>query len=316
MKRFILILIVFLAVNCLQAQQKVTLKINHKLGNSDFEHEKGTSNNLNNVFSFTRLEYYISQIKLIHDSGKITTVPNRWILINAENSNIELLGNFSINQLEGITFSIGVEDSVNHLDPSDYPIFHPLAPKSPSMHWGWAAGYRFIALEGLTGSSMNNVFQIHALGDTNYFSQTVVIKDTISNGEILIQIDADYSKALENIVVDDNLIYHGEYAEAMALIKNFNNKVFSPTVVNINERINANSFSIYPNPSKGSTNIQFERPMQDVHYRVLNMLGSEISSGQLNYGNTNKLSIETKGIFLLQFFVMDQFIGSRKLIIQ
>jgi len=44
------------------------------------------------------------------------------------------------------------------------------APKSPPMHWGWAAGYRFRSFEGMTGASMTHrMAKIHAsLENRNY----------------------------------------------------------------------------------------------------------------------------------------------------
>ncbi len=155
------------------AQQNVKFNINHKLANSSFAFNQTTSNDLGDNFNFDRFEYYLSEIKLIHDGGQISSVANTWVLVDASQTTSIDLGSFPITSLEGIRFSVGVETPANHNDPSLYSGNHPLSPKSPSMHWGWAAGYRFAAIEGKTGTSMNQIWQIHALGDANYRTQTV-----------------------------------------------------------------------------------------------------------------------------------------------
>ncbi len=49
----------------------------------------------------------------------------------------------------GLRFLMGVEGLDNRIAPEDAPAQHPLAPKSPSMHWNWNAGYVFLRLDGL-----------------------------------------------------------------------------------------------------------------------------------------------------------------------
>ena len=77
-----------------------------------------------------------------------TAIPNKWVLVNASEATEVDLGSHDVTNVEAVHFHIGVDSSVNHSDPASYPMGHPLAPVFPSMHWGWAAGYRFVAIEG------------------------------------------------------------------------------------------------------------------------------------------------------------------------
>ncbi|HHG86155.1 MAG TPA: T9SS type A sorting domain-containing protein, partial [Bacteroidetes bacterium] len=164
----------------------------------------------------------------------------------------ELLGNFTFTSLEGIKFSVGVDSASNHLDPSSYAASHPLAPKSPSMHWGWSAGYRFVAMEGKGGSSLNQAFEIHALEDKNYFETTVMTSGSVTGQGITINIDADYAMAIRNIDVGAGVFNHGGNGEAKTLLENFRDYVFSPagTSVGISQEVDAtaNKLVISPNP--------------------------------------------------------------------
>ncbi len=181
------------------AQNDINLSIFHKLANEEFNLNQAANNNLEHDFKITRLEYYISEISLIHDGGTETLIEDLWILVNASSKTEVELGNYDINTVEKIVFHIGVDPAHNHLDPSTYEASHPLAPKAPSMHWGWTAGYRFVALEGHGGPALDQLVQLHGLDDKNYFTTEVVLDKTAENGILNIQLDADYTRALEDI---------------------------------------------------------------------------------------------------------------------
>lgn len=234
----------------LNAQNSVKLNINHKLGDVDFAMNQAAKNNMDHNFSITRLEYYISEITLIHDGGKETLIQDLWVLANASTKTEVNLGEYAISSLEKVRMHIGVDLAHNHLDPSSYESTHPLAPKFPSMHWGWTAGYRFVALEGYGGADLNQLVQLHGLGDGNYFATEVNVDLKADNNEVTINLDADYTKALENISVNSGVIVHGDNLQAKQCLENFRDFVFSPTkntssTIDISE---IKAFNIFPNP--------------------------------------------------------------------
>ena len=146
------------------AQVDVSIHMHQKLGDQPFGYNSVVQTAAGYYIKVTRLQYYISEVKLIHDGGQITPVTDQYFLVTPTVDSILELGNFDITSLEGIEYSLGVDAGHNHLDPASYPSSHPLAPKNPSMHWGWTAGYRFIALEGFAGATsgaVTNNFQIH-----------------------------------------------------------------------------------------------------------------------------------------------------------
>ena len=169
MKR-LFILLTLLNYGFLQilAQNEVVFNIHQKMGEQSFQFNVPVKNNLGNDFEFTRLQYYISEISIIHDGGQKTDVEDFWLLVSADQDVSASLGVFNIEEVEAIHFYIGVDPGHNHANPADYPTGHPLAPQNPSMHWGWASGYRFIALEGKGSENLNQVVQLHGLWDDNY----------------------------------------------------------------------------------------------------------------------------------------------------
>lgn len=305
-----------------QAQTDVYLKINHKLDGNNFAYNQTATSNGGlsgggSQYQLTRLEYYLGAITLTHDSGQTTLVPNKWLLINGTDTTNELLGNFNITNLQSISFGIGVESFFNHADPNTYASTHPLAPKSPSMHWGWSAGYRFVALEGKVGTNFNQIFQIHALGDGNYHTQTHNVSGYMQNGALIIELDADYNEALNNITVNSNLLYHGEMGEAITTLSNFQTSVFSQTTVGLNEfRNDLVRFGISPNPSIGEIQLQVDQSFSNLSYQLLDLTGRIVQKGALENTSNYTLTIDHQGIYMINLFEDGTLVGSEKVIVQ
>lgn len=256
MKKILTLLVCVWASQALFAQKDVTLRIHHRLNSGAFAFGTVGTNNLGHDFKVDRLEYYISDIVLVHDGGIETPVAQKWILANAGTAQDELLGNFNITTLESIKFGVGVGPDVNHDDPSSWPSNHPLAPKNPSMHWGWTSGYRFVAMEGWAGANFAQMWQIHALGDNNYFTVEVTTAGFDMGNDLYIAIDGDYAKAIENIDVSTGPITHGDAGEARTLLINFSNLVFTPSsnLVGIEDHLSID-LKLFPNPSNGNSQL-------------------------------------------------------------
>ena len=303
MKRIINICLILLVSGHLSAQNTLRLAIDHKLDNSDFAFNTQQKNDLGNDYKLTRLEYYISGITITHDGGQTTAASSVYILANANSNDTFDLGSHNITSVEAINFSIGVDPSQNNADPSKWPSDHALAPKSPSMHWGWSAGYRFVALEGKSGSSLNRDMQIHALGNKNYFEQSIPVSASVVNGELVISLIADYNKALSNIDVSAGIFEHSDKAEAAECLRNFQLKVFT----NMNGEGNTLSvkeeqsfgLKIYPNPSNGSVRLALsDQRLTGGSVTVQNTLGEVVEESQL-IGNSSTLLIEQSGLYMI-----------------
>lgn len=231
------------------AQKEVYLKVNQYINNTPFNIGDGGINDLGNKFNISRLDYYISSIKLHHDNGLTTDVSNKYIFVSKGREVNELLGSYNINSLDSITFSIGVEETDNHADPALWPSNHPLAPKSPEMHWGWAAGYRFVAIEGKSGANLQFNYEVHALGDELYKPTTIITNGTDNNGAVIIAIDADYEQSFKGININKNVFQHGSSKEAVTLLGNYNNAVFTATEATSGvTKVSIGELKLYPNP--------------------------------------------------------------------
>lgn len=239
------------------AQVDVELNIEHRLNNSPFSFNSTSQAPGGYNFTVDRLQYYVSEISIIHDGGTYTSVENTWLLVDAgDDANFEL-GTFDITNIEGIAFYVGVDRDTNNADPSEHAIGHPLAPQNPSMHWGWQSGYRFVAMEGNAGPNAEYGYEIHALGNENYNRVQVTTSASTSNGVSEITIYANYAEALRNVDISSGLILHATTGGAVQFLNDFADFVFySEESLNVTESETTSGFEIYPNPSAGSSKVK------------------------------------------------------------
>lgn len=314
----------FLAQNWLFAQTPVQLHMHQKMGNQPFALQSTINAELGYPFRFTRMEYYLGKIDLIHDGGKVITI-DQYFLIKAQHDSIFDLGVQDINQLESIVFHIGVDSKKNHLDPTAYPLGHPLALQEPSMHWGWQAGYRFIAAEGVTsndgGTSFTDVFEVHTLDDANYKTVSLNLQGVKKNNQLEIHIDADYQKVLNWLDVTGGYFSHSGTGASSTIAINMQQVVFSPTslISGTPEPGVIGSFTLSPNPAIGIPELNFTFPdMDQVTCKIFSSAGQLIQTKELQSTYQGKLPVSnlSPGLYTVQFRNKKQLLAETKFVIQ
>jgi hypothetical protein len=321
MKKVFFILVAIATTLNAIAQKNVILTIKHKLGANPFSFSQASQNNLMHDFKITRVDYYMSGFTIIHDGGMLMTVPAGKYILAKGNSNVQVsLGTLNVTNVEGIKFHIGVEAPTNNADPSQWLPPHPLASQSPSMHWGWASGYRFIALEGNAGPTFNTNFEMHGLGNANYFEQTVTVAGVNSGNDVTINLDADYNEALKGININAGPIDHGVNATDLTVLQNFRDFVFSAGTgfpVSVSSTIQDLGINIYPNPSTGNVYLNLNNANAKVSSISINdITGNTIQEIELGGKTSTNFQIATKGFYIVRIYNQKNIIANQKLIIE
>lgn len=168
--------------------------------------------------SFSRTSFYISNLQLTNTGGALVA-DSGYILVTAGNYKNIIAGAVPTGTYKSISFSLGVNASANHVDPSNYISGSPLAAQTPSMHFASnATGYIFMAAEGMVDSTYTNLspnksFSYHIGTDT--LLQTINLPDhsaapynaafTAAGGKVMtINIVADFSELVRNVNVPAN----------------------------------------------------------------------------------------------------------------
>ena len=294
---------------CATAQTQVNLHVHHKLDGPDFAFNQMGTTDQNTDFQLTRMEYYLSNITIIHDGNMQTPVSDSvMFLIGAEKTFKESLGSYNVTNVEGIKFSVGVDTPFNQSDPVDWPTGHPLAPRplpAKQMNWSWPAGYRFAAMEGYIGSNTANTFQIHSLENQYYYEQTVMVNGVQNGGEIDINIEAEIAKALNGIAIVDGanqgITEHGSSPVNIKLLENFRDHVFGPgSPLSVDDKVSKVQFKMFPNPTNGIVNIQYDNSLTgitDIH--VSDITGREVLRKNIVGLNAAQVELPESGMYMI-----------------
>jgi hypothetical protein len=117
--------------------------------------------------SLKRFAYLLGDFYLVkNDDTKVYLTDQYALIVPSSNQNSYVLKDIFMGDYKAIGFSLGLDSAVNQGNPNQYATDHPLSPINNSMHWSWAGGYIFTALEGnLSGTTDNFVF--HLAGSEN-----------------------------------------------------------------------------------------------------------------------------------------------------
>lgn len=131
-----------------------------------------------------------------------------------------------------MSIGIGVNNIVNHQDPTLFDPKHPLSYNlANTMHWGWAAGYIFMKMEGKsdqsgTGSGpLNHLFAFHTGNDQCYVRTPLLGKNfTITAGEtITLNLNVDiagfFTQPTDTIDLSVDSVTHATSVPDIALAK-------------------------------------------------------------------------------------------------
>ncbi|MFT5248177.1 MAG: hypothetical protein ACI943_002940 [Gammaproteobacteria bacterium] len=318
MKNCLLLIAVFIGVSTF-AQTNLSIDINHKLNGEDFAFFESGTNNLDQEFTADRLEYYLSKFEVTHDNGEVTEFEDVFALVDASGITSIDLGSFNGANIEMLSFSVGVDEANNHADPASWPSGHPLAPQFPSMHWGWAAGYRFLAMEGVE-SSQSQTFELHGLGDNNYFRVELPTEMTVESANTSITVRANTEEILYNISVDGGVISHGDIGAAKDALINMQERVFeiSTSPLGLTDAAAELKFNLFPNPTDGdfiqlnfdpASGESYRLEVSDVQGRIV------LQQNQLNQGLRIELGTLDKGVYLFNLISDRNVRSARKVIV-
>ncbi|MDX2280100.1 MAG: MbnP family protein [Saprospiraceae bacterium] len=331
MKKYLFFMAAFWTTAQLSAQttNQVVASFEHKAGSSELTLGQTVFELWNGKKAvLTRAEFYVSEVDLHRPDGSNLPLTDKYILVNALDIATKYdLGVWEVGSIHGATLHLGVPQSVNHLDPAAYPADHPLAPKNPSMHWGWTAGYRFMAIEGKVDNNNDGVpetdFQFHNLGDALYKTIELTGMANASNDTMHLRFTLDYSQLFKNIAMTGNLIQHGSAALNTKMMTNAatENFISLPLMVSTEEVIdNSLNVRVFPNPANTNVWVEYELPSDNsLNAQVNNLLGQNTMnlSGLPAKGIVNLPIIDLpKGTFIISFFNQGQLVARKLLIVQ
>jgi len=318
-----IIIAVLLAMTCTMSAAEVNLNIDYNVDGVPFEYNKEYINTDGIKYKVTRFEFYMCQFKLDD-----TVLEGTYVLANAQ-YNKYTLGNFDIDQVNklGISFGVEAEENIGK-DPNRFGMFHPLAPKNPSMHWGWAAGYRFWAIEGFSDpdgdGEYDKSFQFHILGDEAFRSVLFdvgaeaiksVAKEGIQSegGVVDIKLGFNIQKLLAPVDMTKFGIYHQFYNDSQEVRDVIDNFTESDVVTSETQTSIAmfNNIEISPNPTTDFLNIGNE--FITASYDIISLEGTTVQSGNID-NDIIKVGDISTGTYILRIYDKKNVLNTAKFV--
>ncbi len=275
-----------------------------------------------------RAELYVSEVALRLADGSLVELPNNFILVNGDGQDKTAdLGDAPVAAVTGARLGIGVPASVNHLDPTTWPPTHPLAPQNPSMHWGWAAGYRHMAVEGkidLDGDgALESIFEFHNIFDPLF--RSVELSGgavAASDGVLNLRFALDWARLFDQIEMEGAMLFHGGEVQNVQMQ---DNAAVAEAFVSWPQTVSASDFlaekgriAAVPNPFSDAAQLEwnFEKSGDGLSLEIIDALGRRLRVFEkLPASGSLRLEGEgfEKGVFSAVFSKNGNVLGQKRL---
>jgi len=314
--KYLLLLLIF---SSSLFSKDVWLNVKHHIDNQDYIKEEKIYMINGQETKLKRLQYYLTDITFIDMEGNRTPAPNKYVLVDIDSNGV-YLGDMDIKAGEyyRIEYKFGIEESVNHGDPSVWPEGHPLHLAYAAMHWGWASGYRFLAIEGFVKDIWNrwlNEFQFHLVGNQYYssLSNEVFLLEE-SNGTNNIELNVNVTDILKDVNLTTNNFIHGSGGPNDVIANNIKSgDVIKGVTLSVKDKYP--QLSVSPNPSQDYVFVNFENTdIQNLEFKLIDLNGNLISNVYPYLSNKIDISNLSKGIYFINIIENGKTVKTLKMI--
>ena len=296
MKPLTIVLIIFSSLVSI-GQKNVFLNLKPVFQGADFETGESYQHPSGQFLSVDYLNYYVSDVMITHDGGQILTASPAVFLVSME-EHLLFLGNFQIENIEHIEFTLGVQERFNTQDGAEatdiysYPAGHPLSFQDPGMYWGWAFGYMHVV------TACTPTFELHNVGPqlAKQISLDVIPTET-SSAQIDIELYCNVDRWFNSILFSGMLISHGAGPENVQMMSNLlTEDVFSISAqASIPEHINTQSFVYQNQAGLNVSNI----PSHATSVKITDQLGRLVLAQNILGASELVLACEHEGIIFI-----------------
>lgn len=178
----------------------LVIEFDNRVGDTDLVLNTDYTNSGGETFRVTKLNYYISNIRLTKTNGRefVVLQDSSYFLVMEDDSESQrlLINNIPAGDYNRITFMIGVDSLRSTMDISKRTGVLDPAQGHDGMYWTWNSGYIFFKMEGTSPSAPaddENKFYYHIGGFGGFDSPTLnnIRETTIDMGSDRAEVRAD-----------------------------------------------------------------------------------------------------------------------------
>jgi hypothetical protein len=121
------------------------------------------------TIQYAKLKFLMSNFTLEKTDGTLVPLPNIFAYLSLlDGRDSVVIKNVPKGYYKSFRFQLGLDSVINHSNPVQWGLEHPLSPSLNEMHWGWAGGYIFNVIEGYyLKNAANAGFSFHIALERN-----------------------------------------------------------------------------------------------------------------------------------------------------
>jgi hypothetical protein len=265
------------------------------------------------TIKFDHFDYYLSDLQIFHDGGQSILLDSVF-LVEPQNHTL-YLGGYDVSQIEQISFVVGVpkpmntQTGVDAIDISLYPENHPLSFQTPSMYWGWQAGYMHMIMGGYADDNgdgtLEAYFEMHNLGNLNqkFVELPGIIQTNTSSSQIDILLNCQVDRWINSIPLSSVGIAHGETGLNATILNNVLTQDVFIQPANASIPSHGSNSKIYFSNQSTALTIHWNEIadldkilVYDINGKIVKELPSTSPTGQVAIENLDN------GYYVIQFF--------------
>lgn len=137
------------------------LEFSHDFDGEALDFTKSYTNGSGENLEFTKVRYYISNVKLEHMDGTVWAEENSYHLVDGSDDASQTItfSNVPVGSYHSISYMIGV-DSIKNVSGAQEGVLSP----ANDMFWSWNSGYIFFKIEGNSPQAADSKFIYHIGG--------------------------------------------------------------------------------------------------------------------------------------------------------
>ncbi len=192
---------------------ELKLSFTHVYGDTTFRYGELYEDDYLNIYSISSIRYYMSNFSfstasdsyivtdslettLVVDGASETATIHDDAVFATVGTSITSIGDFPSTNLylDSLSFSLGLAQPLNTVDPGSVPGSHPLAPKADSMYWDESRGYIFQRLEIIIPDTTKVDTILLEIGGDDLLTKVNIPygKTTLTGFDQIIPINVDY----------------------------------------------------------------------------------------------------------------------------
>jgi hypothetical protein len=313
MKNSLLGIVFLLVLNQGFSQKNIFLDISPMFQSSSLEMNVNYTAWDGKTIKFDHFDYYLSDVQIFHDGGQSILLDSVF-LVEPQNHTL-YLGGHNVNQIEQISFVVGVPKPINTqtgvdaIDISLYPENHPLSFQTPSMYWGWQAGYMHMIMGGYADDNgdgtLEAYFEMHNLGNLNqkFVELPGIIQTNTSSSQIDILLNCQVDRWINSIPLSSVGIAHGETGLNATILNNVLTQDVFIQPANASIPSHGSNSKIYFSNQSTALTIHWNEIadldkilVYDINGKIVKELPSTSPTGQVAIENLDN------GYYVIQFF--------------